>query len=148
MVKETTVYDDCTGIVTKTISGDANSPDIVTKTYTDLMGRPTKTSRVLNGTEYFDTYTYDKAGNHVEKKTAYTAGLNGIYTERYTYDYANRLLSVTDALGNVSSVSYDRLGNLSTATDANGNTTLYTCDVLGRQLKVQTPFEQADSAIC
>lgn len=97
--RTTYVHLDGSGKTTKTVVGDFNAPSIVTTEYKNNMGFVTSTGKMLNGTEYKDTYTYDYVGNRLTEKTAYTASLGGSYTNSYTYDYAGRVLTATNALG-------------------------------------------------
>ena len=76
-----------------------------------------------------------------------------VHETRYTYDAGDRLTSVTDAAGNVTTIAYDGLGRkvgmvdpdmgawrygynavgqLITQTDALGQTMVFTYDALGR----------------
>ncbi|MCM1097632.1 MAG: DNRLRE domain-containing protein [Ruminococcus flavefaciens] len=58
----------------------------------------------------------------------------------YTYDGADRILSVTDRTGAVTSYTYDSVtGALLTETDARGNVTVYENDACGRVLRVLSP---------
>lgn len=138
--QETYAYLDGTGKTTKTIVGDANAPSVVTTQYKNNMGFVTATGRILNGVEYQDTYGYDYVGNKKTERSAYTASIGGAVTNSYIYDFAGRVLSVTDALGHVSQKSYDWLGNTLSETDYSQNVTLYTYDALARLLQKQQPF--------
>ncbi len=60
--------------------------------------------------------------------------------ESYTYDYAGRLTSTTDAYGNTSYITYDALGRKSSESDKMGNFVYYTYDDLGRVIKIDSPF--------
>ena len=97
VAQETYAYDDAANSgqyqkVTKTILGGANAPSIVTTSYADKLGRIAKQGKFLNGTEYFDIFTYDYVGNLITEKTARTAQefSSSQYTKKWEYDYANR----------------------------------------------------------
>ncbi|MBR5528234.1 MAG: RHS repeat-associated core domain-containing protein, partial [Clostridia bacterium] len=88
-------------------------------------------------------YRYDDNGNLIRKE--YFVADDGYYghyvtLESYTYDYAGRLTSVTDAYGKTSYITYDALGRKISESDKMGNTTYYTYDALGRVIKVDSPF--------
>jgi RHS repeat-associated protein len=100
-------YNDTALTVTET-----DPTGLVTKTWTDELGRTTK--QVLpDGT--FHTMQYPSANEQV------VADALGNQTH-YLYDNLDRLIKVTDALGNATSMTYDADGNIASMTDANGNT--------------------------
>jgi RHS repeat-associated protein len=73
-----------------------------------------------------EAYTYDSRGN----LASYTDPTG--QTTKFTYDPTfNKVTSITDPLGNVSSFVYDTRGNLATATDADSNSTSYQYDATG-----------------
>ena len=145
--EESSVYKDGLGKLTSTVSGDANSPSIVTTRYTDNMGYVTKTGRYLGSTEYVDTYQYDYLGNVTQEKTAYTTSIGGSFTNIYTYDYAGRVLSVRNAENGMSYIEYDWLGRQTEFTDYRGSESLYMYDTLGRLLTEKHPIEQTGGTI-
>lgn len=53
-----------------------------------------------------------------------------------TYDAADRILSTTDVLNNITHFTYDANGNVLTKTDANAHTTRYEYDGLNRQTAI------------
>ncbi|MFI9648067.1 DUF6531 domain-containing protein [Streptomyces sp. NPDC052040] len=61
------------------------------------------------------------------------------YTTGYTYDDADRLLTVTDANGRTTKRSYDDAGNLTSLTDAAGKVTSYGYDAANRVTSVADP---------
>lgn len=76
-------------------------------------------------------------GGGVDKLTSVTDANGNVTT--YQYDNLGRLLTETDPLGKITSYGYDAIGNLISKTDANGNTVKYTYDSLGRLLKKMYP---------
>src|SRR5260370_39730558 len=81
------------------------------------------------------TFGYDYRG----RRTSVT-DQNG-KTTTYTYDDADRLLTVTDAAtpGNVTTYGYDTESNLTSIKDASNNTTSFTYDAFGRVTKTTFP---------
>jgi|GEM_PF-1207430 len=78
-------------------------------------------------------FTYNDAG----EKTSHSQNraINGeqvTETTAYDYDAIDRVIAITDALGNRSTMTYDEVGNMVTKTDALGRTTEYTFDVYRR----------------
>ncbi len=57
----------------------------------------------------------------------------------FGYDFEGRLLTVTDALNQVTSYAYDEQGSRVSQTDANGHITRFEYDKLGRQTKRTLP---------
>ena len=57
-------------VTTKTIVSKDGTPPIVTKEYTDNLGRLVKRSRLNGSAEYIDTFEYDYLGNKIKEKTA------------------------------------------------------------------------------
>ncbi|MDP4093577.1 MAG: S8 family serine peptidase [Bacillota bacterium] len=80
------------------------------------------------------SYTYDGAHNQTSKTDA-----KG--TTKYTYDSLNRLQTVTDPSGIVTSYTYDKAGNRLSETVTSGDNievTVYTYDALNRLLNTTT----------
>src|SRR6185295_16612674 len=74
---------------------------------------------------------YDSAGNRID--TYLGQSIVGQQREtRFAYDLDNRLTSVTDPLGGVTTYVIDALGNRTKITDANGTITENTFDAGGR----------------
>lgn len=140
-------YQDWLRKSTHTVLGDAAAPTMVSTAYQDNMGNTVKAGRLLNGTEYADTYAYDLLGNCIQTKTAYTTSLKGAFTTQTAYDYAGRPTQVTNALGQTVRYGYDWQGNKVSATDAKGVTALSAYDALGRLVQTTQPFEGTASAI-
>lgn len=130
--------------VIKTVHGDAAAPSLVTSSYTDKHGRVAKQGRFDNSVELLDTFKYDYLGNRIEEKSAraYSEAWAEAFTKKYNYNYAGKVVKVTDIDGSFTTTGYDALGRVSTVTDKNGKSTTYTYDGLGRQLKEEIPFEQ------
>lgn len=61
-------------------------------------------------------------------------------TTTYTYDYRNRLISTTNPLGNISTITYDALGNKIAECGFDGTETTYDYDLRGRLLSQSTPI--------
>jgi len=118
--------------VTKTVHNNFGSPNIVTNQYIDFMGNTVRTGRMLGGTELVDTYTYDYVGNMLTERTARTASLGGIHTNRYEYDHAGRVTRAFNARNEFTTNSFDLLGNLERTTDYRGNQKSFGYDALGR----------------
>jgi RHS repeat-associated protein len=78
------------------------------------------------------TYTYDTAGNITEVKSALTNGVD----VKYGYDAMNRLASVTDEDGQVTTYFYDAVNNVAGYVYPNGVTTAYTYDSLNRLTQI------------
>jgi len=68
------------------------------------------------------------------------------YTEKFEYDYANRVTKAYNIFGDYASTEYDELGRKISVTDIAGNkatvpySTLFEYDVLGRLVKQQVPL--------
>jgi len=133
-------------IQVKTVKGDSDAPDIVTKTYADKHGRIVQTGRMLNGTEYFDTYIYDYLGNKTSEKLAY-ASPQDPFTTSWEYDSGGRVVKETNALGQFTTNAYDGAGRKIASTDRAGKATNYTYDSLSRLIQTRTPFAQSGSAV-
>ena len=64
-----------------------------------------------------------------------------VFTTAYTYDALNRLATMTDSQGGVTSAGYDANSNRTTLAHPNGVTTSYSFDALNRltELRTETP---------
>ena len=87
--------------------------------------------------DFLTTYVYDKNSNvtNTTVKNTYTG--NQITVN--AYDNLNRLLSTTNALNNVESLTYDVAGNKISHTDKRNNVTNYEYDGLNRLVKTVYP---------
>ena len=121
-------------------------PDLM-QSYDDL-NRPVRSVDALGNVA---TRAFDGAGNKVcemrplggDPLASGAAGLStqqvrdavcgGSYVTQYTYDEESQFLSVTDALGGVSSFVYDEQRNLLAKQDANANLTTFEYDALNRR---------------
>ena len=113
---------------------DANG-NVTTYTY-NSKNQLIKTTDALGS---ITTYAYgggscpNCGGGNGEKLTS-LADANGNITS-YLYDQLGRLVKEADPKGNVANYSYDSKGKLTTKTDANGTTISYSYDGNGRLLK-------------
>ncbi|MEM9102991.1 MAG: FG-GAP-like repeat-containing protein, partial [Pseudomonadota bacterium] len=64
---------------------------------------------------------------------------SGNRTTAYTYDNANRLKTMTDALGHQESYEYDKMGRREALIDKNGNRFTYQYDAMGRVTHETSP---------
>jgi len=100
-----------------------------------------------NGTpENYTQYYYDSAGNKLRMYTGLgspltIAGLDDVSgadtdysVTKYKYNSFNRLIEMTDPLGQTEAYTYDLNGNLTEKTDRNGNEHTFVYDGLGRIL--------------
>jgi YD repeat-containing protein len=87
-------------------------------------------------------YNSDGSLAKVTSPPASTGAASQVF--RYAYDSSGNVLSVTDALGNVTSYTYDSSGNVLTATDPLGNMTTRTYGAQN-QLLTETTIDVANS---
>ncbi len=80
-------------------------------------------------------YTYDSTGNRISMIA--TVG-EASFATTYTYDSLNRLSTITDNQGGVTSQTYDQSSNLQSVTYANSVATAYTFDTLNRLVDLTT----------
>jgi YD repeat-containing protein len=78
------------------------------------------------------SYSYDAAGNLTRIQSNHAGGA----AMDYSYDARNRLATVTDAEGRVTTYSYDAVGNLAGFLYPNGVQTTYTYNPLNRLTNV------------
>ncbi|MGL5437830.1 MAG: RHS repeat-associated core domain-containing protein [Lachnospiraceae bacterium] len=125
----------------KLVKGDQYSPDIVMESYKDLKGQTRK--EYLAGNR-IATYEYDNIGNNVRIVDA----LNK--TQRYEYDYANRVVKVILMDANqerMTRVEYDALGNQRYSWDEAGTKTEFQYDKAGRLIQTIAPFDDRTQRI-
>jgi RHS repeat-associated protein len=113
---------------------ETNQADSVTKYTYDQAGQLTSTTYAF-GTPVAATisHTYDLDGRRLTE----TDARGNVKT--YGYDAAGRLITIKNALGQISSFGYDANNNLTSAIDANQNTTAFIYDARSRLIKVVYP---------
>ena len=100
-----------------------NSPDGISSTFQyNEMDFEINTQHAFN----HSSKTFDKNGNLIEKQDGLGNSTN------YEYDTNDRLITITDALGQQISYQYDKNGNLVAATDKMGNTSQTFYDALNQ----------------
>ncbi|HYV49244.1 MAG TPA: DUF6531 domain-containing protein [Myxococcaceae bacterium] len=100
-----------------------NAPDRPRTAYTYGANGLVSNIRTGSGSTFVDvSYEYDGRGNRTRMK------FNGSEITDYTYDLANRLLTMKNPLGTTTSYTYDDAGNRHTRLDGNGNLTTYNYD--------------------
>ena len=134
-------------IKTETILGDTMAPSIITNYYTNKIGHPVKTGKMLNGTEYFENYTTDYRGNVVITQSAQAAVQGLGFSEKNEYDYAGRVIKTYNADNQSTSNTYNALGQLIQSTDYSGTPTIYSYDALGRMLTQTLKIDASNSAV-
>ncbi|WP_345305001.1 putative Ig domain-containing protein, partial [Lysobacter hankyongensis] len=110
-------------------------------TQTDALGRATsyaysdtdRTMTVITPEGVAITTEHDRFGQTVEVRQPLPDGTTA--TTRTAYDRNGDVVSVTDALGKVSTNVYDARGLLGSSTDASGRMIAYEYDAVGRVLK-------------
>jgi len=124
---------------------DATLITLATTFEYDALGRVIKAT---NSRGDISETVYDKNGQMSQTKIHYLtntpkdncAAPAGGYvvctTATHDYDAADRRISTTDILGNVTSFAYDAAGNLTATTDANGHTARIEYDSMNRQTAV------------
>ncbi|MDO4299815.1 MAG: RHS repeat-associated core domain-containing protein [Clostridia bacterium] len=114
-------YDKAGNVTRESVSTGSGTRNI-DYTY-DALNRVTE-SKINNVSA---SYEYDKAGNITKQTTA-----NGAQSVTYSYDWLNRPVKYTDALGKSETYTYNNYGDMIKKTDRNGITTNYTYDALHR----------------
>ena len=103
---------------------------LITVTYADGTQKQTSYDAAGNKTEEIDengfstTFAYD-ALNRLVTQTRKMNGSGPDLVTTFSYNNANRKISVTDPNGNVTTMAYDNLQRNTAITDALGNTTTY-----------------------
>lgn len=118
--------------------------EVLTRTLTDTTTH--SLPYATTGQVRTDTYTWGAGGRltSVNGPRAAVGAVDDITS--FTYDIAGNLLTMTNALGHVTTfASYDANGRPGSMTDANGTQTLFTYDALGRLLtnKIKHPSNSA-----
>jgi YD repeat-containing protein len=140
----TTVVQDGTTIATNTYNSAGQMLTSTdgrnnTTTYTYASGNlASETDPLGNKT----TYGYDALGRMTSRVTA-RGKVQGAdpnqYKITYTHDTADRVLTETDPLGNVTTYNYDADGNRTSVTDARSKTTTHAYDPLNRLTSETAP---------
>ncbi|MBA6411800.1 VCBS repeat-containing protein [Parahaliea sp. F7430] len=94
--------------------------------------------RLINTTNPDGTkidYAYDLAGNRTMLRT--TLPGSAPRSTLYTYDALNRLASVEDPDGRISSYTYDAIGNLASISYPNGVVSTFTYDSMSRLIELE-----------
>ena len=132
-----------------TVEGESGSTSLITREYYDDGGFLAKTSRFLQGTEHFDTYTYDYLGNVLSCKSAFTEQNypSVPHTSQWEYDFASRAIKHIQADGSYSTTTYDALGRKTAESDYNQNASVYTYDTLGRMIQETHPLDTGRNSI-
>jgi RHS repeat-associated protein len=127
--------------IKKTITGDTNSPDIVTAAESNKHGFKTKNIRFQGSTERADTFTHDYLGNITQEKNALDASAGRSYTYQYKTGYAGQITEKTFKDNTKITTAYDMLGRINTVTDQKNNTATYAYDAFSRLTSEQIPFQ-------
>ena len=93
----------------------------------------------VDGLHQEEGFEYDSNSNLIRHTDPHVSGETNPAETRYAYDTFDRLLAVTDALGQTTSFTYDEVGNRTSMTDAKGAATLYTYDDVNRLVEVKDP---------
>jgi RHS repeat-associated protein len=84
-------------------------------------------------------FRYDANGNRTEERDARAAQVGEPFSKKSTYDELNRVLTVTDGEGGVTTYGYDAEGNRTLVRDALGNETTFAYDELDTLTSVTQP---------
>ena len=115
--------------------------DTVTYSY-DQMGRLKTAQNPVQAAASKDVaYSYDAAGN----LTSVTDALG--HTVTLTYNANNELVSVRDALNNITTYGYDAEGNVTTVEDARGYTTTNAYDKDNNLISVTDPLNNINTYV-
>ena len=99
-----------------------------------------------NGAGTTAVFDYDTDGNCTSKTLTYTSdGMQKTVTEKYAYDNAGNLISITDSDGNITMTEYNSMGKVSCATDEKGRKTTYDYDDFGNLIKISYPDGTTES---
>jgi len=140
--------------ILSTTQSFADLSDARTTTYAyDLLNRQTRST---DGEGFSTSFVYDVFGNQTSITRgqylvaptdpgydASKAARAFVQSNAFVYDAADRMLSLTDAEGNVIAYSYDAVGNRLSMTEASGTpdarTTRYAYDLANRLTETRTP---------
>lgn len=114
----------------KTSTTDANG-NLTRSTYT-YDGQVSNVTDALNSVTQlaYGSSSCPSCGTGADKLTSLTDAQGNITS--YQYDLLGRVTQETDPAGNITGYTYDSKGNLLTRTDANGNTITFTYDLSNR----------------
>lgn len=144
---------DLRGNIISTTQSFGDGSDARTTTYGyDLLDQQTQ---VIDPEGFSTSIAYDVFGNQIEVThgqyllqagdtdySADKAALAFVQSNQFSYDAANRMLSLTDGEGNVVAYSYDAVGNRVSMTEAantSPRTTTYQFDLANRLIETHTP---------
>ena len=92
------------------------------------------------------TYEYDLAWNKIAETLA--PNTSEAAKTKFTYDRANRILSVQDPLGKITKATYDRRGRVLTHTDPLARVTAFEYDLAGNVVKKTRPDKAVEKTGC
>ncbi|MCH9651395.1 MAG: hypothetical protein K0U98_24425 [Deltaproteobacteria bacterium] len=122
-------YDGEGNVLTQTLSGPGLSSPQVTENVYDELARRHTVRRFVGGVAVEEKFLLDGEGNTLEQ-------INPLGRKRtHVYDDLDRLVSVTDALNNVTQFTYDNIGNKTEEEDALGRRRRTDYDALGRVIR-------------
>jgi RHS repeat-associated protein len=143
--RTTTYTYDSRGRKTQEIRGaTATEPGITTAYAYDDMGRlltvtvDPGTSPHLNNVT---SYTYDEAGRRTSRTNPRGK------TTTYSYDAADRLTEIEDALSGTVAFAYNAAGETTSVTNPRGKATIYTFDDLGNVLTETDPLSRTRTSV-
>ncbi len=118
------IYDSMGNLIKEVSPNNIETMEGISYTY-DNMNR--KTSTALPSGDIIEVIQYGVNGkvSKVVDGLRYTGDISTSSGTIYTYDKLDRILTITDALGNTTSFEYDILGNLVKQIDAKGSETKY-----------------------
>ena len=127
----TEISEDVSGVTTGRVYYSYDSSNRLILVTTDL--NPTgSTPGIDTGDTYWTQYTYQGSTDLIASITQKDGT-----TLNFSYDSSNRIHTVTDGLGNVTTYSYGT--NQTTVQDPDGNVSTYTYDSEGRLTNVSSP---------
>jgi YD repeat-containing protein len=119
----------------KTVTGNAESPDLRSVSYTNKLGFTVSEGTMNGPAEILMTHSYDYLG----RKLSTTDPLAN--KTEWVYNVLGQVIRETDALNQSVTFTYDALGNLIGSADRKGTLTTYAYDALGRVVSQETPMD-------